>query len=56
MIARKRSMRLSPRLRFAPQVQPLRETAIDKILEQNLLIADRDDGVIVQELEHAGAL
>jgi hypothetical protein len=56
MIARKRSMLLSTRLRFAPQVQPLRETAIDKILEQNLLIADDDEGVTVQELERGGAL
>jgi hypothetical protein len=33
-----RSLVFSTRLRFSPQIHPVRETAIDKIVEQNLLL------------------
>ena len=39
-IEEKRSFLFSTRIRFSPQLQPVRETAIDKIMEQNLLLAD----------------
>jgi len=36
----RRLLLFSTRIRFAPQTQPIRETAIDKIVEQNLLLCD----------------
>ena len=39
-INEKRLLLFSTRIRFMPQTQPIRETAIDKILEQNLLLCD----------------
>ena len=36
----RRLLLFSTRIRFTPQTQPIRETAIDKILEQNLLLCD----------------
>jgi len=55
-IARKRSVLFSARIRFSPETQPVRETAIDKILEQNLLVADGDRGLTLQEIEQEGAI
>ncbi len=55
-IARKRSVLLSARIRFSPETQPVRETAINKIVEQNLLVADREGGITVREIEQQGAL
>lgn len=55
-IARKRSVLFSARIRFSPETQPVRETAIDKILEQNLLVADGDRGLTLQEIEQQGAI
>jgi hypothetical protein len=55
-IARKRSVLFSARIRFSPETQPVRETAIDKILEQNLLVADGDRGLTLQEIEREGAI
>lgn len=55
-IARKRSILFSARIRFSPETQPVRETAIDKILEQNLLVADGDGGLTLQEIEQQGAI
>jgi hypothetical protein len=40
-IEEKRSFLFATRLRFSPEVQPVRETAIDKIMEQNLLLAEQ---------------
>ncbi len=45
----RRLLLFSTRLRFMPQVQPIRETAINKIIEQNLLLADRP--LSVSEIE-----
>jgi hypothetical protein len=36
----RRLLLFSTRIRFTPQTQPIRETAIDKMLEQNLLLCD----------------
>lgn len=55
-IARKRSMLFSARIRFSPEVQPVRDTALDKIMEQNLLIADCDGGLTLKEIEVQGTV
>lgn len=55
-IARKRSILFSARIRFSPETQPVIETAIDKIIEQNLLIAGCDIGLTLQEIEEQGAV
>lgn len=55
-IARKRSVLLSARMRFSPEMQPVRDTAIDRIIEQNLLIADCDGGLTLQEIEEQGSV
>jgi len=39
-IKERRLLLFSTRIRFTPHTQPIRETAIDKILEQNLLLCD----------------
>lgn len=48
-IKQKRLLLFSTRIRFMPQTQPIRETAIDKILEQNLLLCDTPQ--LVREIE-----
>lgn len=55
-IAHKRSVLFSARIRFSPETQPVRDTAIDKIIEQNLLIADYDEGLTLQEIGEQGAV
>ena len=55
-IARKRSILFSARIRFSPETQPVRDTAIDKIIEHDLLIADREEGLTLQEMEEQGAV
>jgi len=54
-ITQKRALLLSARTRFTPEIQPVRETAIDKIVEQNLLLADCTGGVTLREMEEQGA-
>jgi hypothetical protein len=53
-IMQKRAILLSARTRFAPEMQPVRETAIDKIVEQNLLLIDCVEGVALHEMEKNG--
>jgi hypothetical protein len=55
-LARKRSVLVSARIRLAPESQPVRETAIDKILEQNLLSLDVTTGITKMEIEKQGRL
>jgi len=55
-LARQRSVLLSVRTRFSPEVQPIKEAAIDKIIEQNLLILDSAEGIISQEIIKKGSL
>ena len=55
-IATKRSLLFSARLRFSPETQPIRETAIDKIIEQNMLLADADVGLSLWQIQEQGAL
>lgn len=47
----KKSIVLSVRMRFSPEAQPLRELAIERILEQNMLVADADKGLSIHEIE-----
>jgi len=39
-IAQKRSILLTTRMRFSPQIQPVKEAAIDKIIEQILFVSN----------------
>ena len=55
-IAQKRSILFSARIRFSPEIQPVRDTAIDKIIEQNLLVADCERGLTLKEIENQGAV
>jgi predicted nucleic acid-binding protein len=38
-------------MRFSPETQPLRELAVEKILEQNMIIADSEKGLTIHEVE-----
>ena len=55
-IARKRSALFSVRVCFSPETQPIRETAIEKIVEQNMLVVDSEKGISLKEIEETGAL
>lgn len=55
-IAHKRAVLFSARMRFSPETQPVRDTAIDKIIEQNLLVADCDEGLTLREIEEQGVV
>lgn len=51
-IARKRSMLLTARMRFSPQIQPGKETATDKIIEQILFfVTPTEKGLSVEEIQ-----
>lgn len=50
-IAIKRSILLSVRMRFSPETQPIKETAIDNIIEQNLLVSDCPEGLTLEEID-----
>jgi hypothetical protein len=49
-IGLKRSLLFSARLRFSPQTQAIRETAIDKIIERNLLAIHRLGCLTLEEI------
>ncbi len=50
-IARKRSMLLTARIRFSPQVQPVKEAATDRIIEQILFVTPSEKGLSVEEIQ-----
>jgi len=50
-IARKRSILLTTRMRFSPQIQPVKETAIDKIIEQILFVSSSDREIGSKEIQ-----
>ncbi len=51
-ITRKRSMLLTARMRFSPQIQPVKETATDKIIEQILfVVTPTEKGLSVEEIQ-----
>jgi hypothetical protein len=47
----KRSLIFSTRLRFSPQTQKIRDTALDRIVEQAFLLTHTDRGLTQEELE-----
>lgn len=55
-ILQKREMLFTVRTRFSPQTQPVKETAIDKIIEQNLLLSDSKNGLTLDDIQKQGIL
>src|SRR4030067_2367172 len=55
-ILQKREMLFTVRTRFSPQTQPVKETAIDKIIEQNLLLSDSKYGLTLEDIQKQGVL
>jgi|SRR4029077_3781965 len=53
-ISAKRSLLLSARVQFSPQTQPIRETAIDKIVEQTLFASATQGGLSKTEILDMG--
>lgn len=51
-VAARRAVLLSARIRFSPEVQTLRETALDKMVEQTLLLSDRLEGLAELHAHH----
>jgi len=51
-ITRKRSILLTTRMRFSPQSQPVRESAIEKVIEQILFTADIGESLSLQEIQN----
>jgi hypothetical protein len=47
----KRTILSTLTLRFSPQIQPIKETIIEKIIEQILLIFDSERGLSLQEIQ-----
>src|SRR4030042_527353 len=47
----KKALLLSVRMRFSPEAQPIRELAIEKIIEQNMILADATLGLSIKEIE-----
>ncbi len=54
-IVKKRCILLTTRLRFSPEIQPVKEAAMDKIIEQILLSADREKGLCLRDMEEVFA-
>ena len=52
-IMRKRSILLTARLRFSPQIQPIKETAIDNMIEQILFAANNEKGLSGEQIYDA---
>jgi hypothetical protein len=52
----KRALLFSLRLQHSPQTQPLRDLAIDRIIERDLLLANDDRGLTIKDLVEQSAL
>jgi len=50
-IIRKRCILQTTRIRFSPEVQPVKEAAMDKVIEQILSSADRKEGICLRDME-----
>lgn len=50
-IARKRAILLTAKLRFSPHTQPVKETALDKIIEQILSVVDAGRSLSLEEIQ-----
>lgn len=55
-IRQKRAVLFSARLRFLPETQPVKETAIGRYVEQILLLADGGEGMTLHKIEREAAL
>ena len=44
-LTRKRAVLFSARIQYGPETQPIREAAIDRLVEHDLLILDRESGL-----------
>jgi len=56
IIRARRALLFSTRMRFSPETQPIKEEAIDKILEQIILTVSDDSGLSVKEIEKSRKL
>src|SRR5579863_3213769 len=54
-VIRKRALLYSVRLRYGPETQPIREAAIDKIVQQLLLAGDNETGLTATQLHEQDA-
>ena len=52
--AQRHEVLLSTRLQFAPEVQPVKSYAIDRIVEQNILLGDAGKGLTMSEIKDIG--
>lgn len=55
-ISLKRLVMSAVRIRFSPEVQPIRESAIDKVVEQNIYVASQREWVAMEEIINQGML
>ena len=55
-IKQKREMLFTLKIRFSSHTQPIKEAAIDKIVEQDLFLCDQAKGVKLQEIKSQGGL
>ncbi len=55
-IVQKRAMLSTIRMRFSPQLQPIKEAAIDKMIEQQLYVTDKKTGLTLQEIQGQGVI
>lgn len=55
-ILQKREMLFTVKTRFSPQTQPVKETALEKIIEQNLLLSDSKNGLTLDDIQKQGIL
>src|SRR5437764_793244 len=53
-IQAQRLLLFSTKIRFSPETQPIRDSAINKLIEQTLLLAD--EAITVTEIQKQGAL
>ena len=53
-IARQRAVLFSARIQYGPETQPIRERAIDRLVEQDLLISDSESGQNVDQIYNHG--
>jgi hypothetical protein len=50
-LAHKRAVLFSARVQFSPEMQPVHQTAIDKLIEQSLFVGHQPNGLTIQQIE-----
>lgn len=55
-IAQKRAVLFSARMQFSPETQPVKDTAIDRYVEQVLLLGDSGSGMSLRQIEEQAAI